>query len=218
MGAIEGAIIGGVVGAGVGLSMVLRRKRQRRRLLHSLHGEGAMAARQLLDRLLPATSKLSFSGIADGRERMAALALLAEVETIERELKLHHGPLVAVAQVAATGLLGLAVRGDAAHAARRLTALADQFEHEGAWWSGAVKRRVRLVANLAGALAGVPLTDPVREGFGQIRGEGGISQLLIWHAMAQALARDGRVGEAELYASQVRKVTTGFDLAAGPHS
>jgi hypothetical protein len=210
MGMIEGAIIGGVIGVAVSLGMLYQRSARRKKLLKALQ-KGDSSAAQMLDLSIKPVIRIPLSKIIDQRERMAGLALVNDLESLEREVKEHEGALTAVSQVNAVGLLGIAIRGDAADAARRLDDLATKLETDGSRALGLVKKKVRALAHLAAGVAGTPIPESQLASIESFAGEGGLLQLVVWQCMALAAAKAGKTMQAQGYRRRVLDVTTAFE-------
>lgn len=209
---IEGAIIGAVVGLIVSLVMMLGRKGTRKKLLEALRAAGRETARALLDQKLPPLTKIPLGKIIDQRERMAALAILGDVAALEAELPAHRGALTAVVQVNAVALLGIAVRSpDPRDAAARLDALATRMEQEGGATMALVKKKTRALAVLAKGLTGEPIPSQTRMVLDSLTGDGGMVQLVIWQALAQALEKAGtQLEQAQSLRRKVQEHTNAF--------
>jgi hypothetical protein len=96
-----------LVGAGALVAWLTRSHR----FLHERRRRGEVAARDRLDELFPTNTRLARSRVGLARRRMVALALLGDLETLEREVRAHVGPPALVAEVNAVALVGLALRG-----------------------------------------------------------------------------------------------------------
>lgn len=215
-GIIEGAIIGAVVGGIVSLIMILKRKGLRKELLRLLRDQGPDAARAFLDRKQPPIKKIPVGKLLNQRERMAALALLNDTESIETELSGHRGALTCTVQVGSIGLLGLTLRSaDATDAARRLDELASRMEQEGGRTMKLVKKKTRALAVLAKAMAeGEKIPSEVRMTLDSFSGDGGMVQLLVWQATAIALEKTGGEQQAADLRAKVRQLTDAFETTA----
>ena len=209
---LQGAIIGAIVGVIVSLIMLLARRGFRTKFLRALNEGGPTAARALLDRKAEPATKLGINQILSQRERMAALALLGDVAALEQEIAGHRGPLTAVVQVNALGLLGVAVRSaDPGDAVRRLDELATQMEREGGRTFALVKKKTRALAVLAQGLTGREIPSQTRMTLDSFSGDGGMVQLLVWQATAQALEKTGQTQQAEGIRQKVRALTDAFE-------
>jgi len=212
---LEGAIIGAIVGVIFSLVMLLARRGFRTKLLRALKEGGPEAARALLDRKVEPATKVGVNQILSQRERMAALALLGDVAALEQEIAGHRGTLTAVVQVNALGLLGVAVRSaDPADAARRLDELAAQMEREGGRTFALVKKKTRALAVLAQGLTGREIPSQTRMTLDSFSGDGGMVQLLVWQATAQALEKTGQTQQAQGIRDKVRAFTDAFERPA----
>jgi hypothetical protein len=210
---LEYAIIGAIAGGVTSLIMLQKRKGRRAGFLHALKQEGAPGARQYLDKNIRASAALSAGQIIDQRERMAALAILGDVEALEREMAQHRGGLNVVTQVDAVALVGIAVRSaDPADAARRLDEIAARMEREGGVLMGLVKKKTRALATLVQFMAGqqVPLAQ-ARPDIESFAGDGGMTGVLMWQALAMALGRNGPNQGSEELRRKVRDFTDAFD-------
>ena len=210
---IEGAIIGAVVGLIVSLVMMLGRKGTRKKLLETHKTAGLEAARRFLDQKIPPLTKIPLGKILDQRERMAALAILGDLPTIEQEIPAHRGALTAVIQVNAIALLGIAVRSaDPKDAVARLDALATQMEQEGGATMALVKKKTRALAVLAKGLTGEPIPSQTRMVLDSLTGDGGMVQLVIWQAIAQSLEKQGtQLEQAQSLRRKVQEHTSAFE-------
>jgi hypothetical protein len=212
LGIIEGAIIGAAIGLITSLVVLLRRKGLRDKFLRLLGESGPDAARRLLDQKLPPLKKIPLGKILDQRERMAALTVLGQTDTILEELAGHRGPLTATVQVASIGLLGVALRGDAGDGARRLDEVAARMEQEGGRAMKLVKKKTRALATLARAMAeGEPIPSDVRLTLESFTGDGGMVQILVWQATAVALEQTGGEQQAAGLRTKVRAMTDAFE-------
>jgi hypothetical protein len=214
---LTGAIIGAIAGLTVSLIMILMRRGFRTTFLRALREQGPAAARAVLDGKVRAAAKIALRHIIDQRERMAALALLGDVTTIEQEMAQHTGLLTAVVQVNAIGLLGVGVRSaDPSDPARRLDELATRMESEGGRAMVLVKKKARALAVLALGLTGKPIPSPTRMTLDSFNGDGGMVQILVWQATALALERVGQTQQAQGIRGKVRLLTDAFDEPAPP--
>jgi hypothetical protein len=212
---LTGAIIGGFVGLAVSVIMILMRRGFRATFLKALREQGAASARGVLEAKVRPTAKIGLSQILDQRERMAALALLGDVTAIEQEMAQHTGQLTAVVQVNALGLLGVGVRSaDPSDAARRLEELATKMESEGGRALVLVKKKTRALAVLARGLTGQQIPSPTRMTLDSFNGDGGMVQILVWQATAQALERVGQTQQAQGIRGKVQQLTDAFDKPA----
>jgi hypothetical protein len=212
---LEGMIIGAVVGLVVSLVMILMRRGLRKEFLRLCREQGAPAARAFLDRKIRPTTRLRLSDILNQRERMSALALLGDGESLEREIDGHSGPLTAVVQVDAIGLLGLAVRsGDPAPWVQRLEALATRMEQEGGRTMVLVKKKTRALAGLGQGLLGQAIPSATRMTLESFSGDGGMVQILVWQATSLALQRAGQDEQAEGIRKKVLALTDAFEGAS----
>jgi hypothetical protein len=211
---LEGAIIGAVVGFIVAIVMVIKLSRRRESILKSLENDGAQAARQQLEKSYPAVTKIPLSKIIDQRERMAALTLIGDTESLSSELAGHTGPITATAQVGSIGILGLALRKDARQAAARLQELSDRTKKEGGKMLGLVKKKTRALASLAKAMCSEPIDAEAWKAIESMSGESGLAQLVIWQSIANAKRQLGQEAEAEAYEAKVRQKTQAFSRPA----
>ncbi len=208
---VEGAITGAVVGLVVSLAMIWHRARWAKRFLAALEGSGAGPARVLLDQGRPAAAKLSLGKLLSSRERMAGLTLLGDVEALQAEVAGHTGPLTAVVQVGAVGLLGLTLRGsDRAAAARELDALATRMETEGGAMMKLVKQQTRALATLARCVAdGRPVPQEIHGTVGALAKNGKLVEAVVYQAVLEATRAAG--GDPRGLEAKVRGITTAFD-------
>jgi hypothetical protein len=212
---LQGAIIGAVVGVVVSLIMLVARRNFRTKFLRALKEGGPATARQVLDGKARPATKIGINRILDQRERMAALALLGDVTALEQEIAAHTGTLTAVVQVNALALLGIAVRSaDPTDAARRLDELAGQMERDGGRTMALVKKKTRALAVLAQGLTGQSVPSQTRMTLDSFNGDGGMVQLLVWQATAQALEKTGQTQQAQGIRQKVRVFTDAFERLA----
>ena len=211
---LEGAIIGAIVGLiGAVIALITSAKR-RDAVLKQLATGDKQGARQALDQRLPAASKkLTLNDIVKQRERMAGLALVDDPAAIQAELDTLDGPLTAVTQVQTMGLIGLGLRGDAQAAAARLGEVADKMEQEGGKMMGLVKKKTRSAARLAEGLAGTTIPPEEWPGLIGHAKDSGMSQLVMWQALATALNKSGETSQATVFEEKVRQRTRAFEAA-----
>jgi hypothetical protein len=199
--------------------MILKRKGLRKAFLGALQAQGPQAARAVLDRRIPATKKLKLNQIVDQRERMAALAILNDVTSLQAELDGHHGPLTGVTQVNAMGLLGVALRSaEPGPAATALEQVADNVDQHGGRSLGLVKKKTRALAKLARALDGGQLESRDRLTLESFSRDGGMVELVVLAATARALDAAGQPKQAAGLRGKVEAhtsaLTTPRDAAA----
>jgi len=153
---LHGAIIGLIVGLIVTVVMTRRRAQAGKRVNAAFKVGGIPAAREVLDTWIPpVTGPVALSKLVETLERMAALAYLEDLESLETELGLAEGPLTVTVQVRAMGMVGMAVKGDdAALWAEKLEAEAVRVETEGGAMLKLVKTNTRNMADVVKELAG----------------------------------------------------------------
>ena len=213
---LQGAIIGAIVALIVILVSVSKRKGAQKKLLAALQAGGAAAARPVLDKAYAPVEKLRLSQIVEQGERMAGLALIGDLHSLEAELAMHTGSLTAVAHVDALGLIGLAIRSpDPTSAAARLDELATKVEQEGGMTMGQVKKKTRALAALAQGVAGMPISPDHRGRLATVAGDGAMTALLIWQGLAQALYRMGDTAGGEEFRQKVLAQTNAFETPQG---
>ena len=210
----SGMLIGAIIGGGIGLAIMLKQQRRRKNLLAVLRDQGTAAARTALDLVLPRRSAVPLGKLLDQRERMAALAIIGDHRALAAEVGGHSGKLTCVVQTDAIGWLALAIRRppgqDASEPARQLAALADRVDQEGGITLKLVKRKTRMLARLAAAIAGEQLcADDFNEIKAQATNESPLVKLLLFQGMALAVEAAG--GNGESIRAMVREQTAAFD-------
>ncbi len=153
---LQGAIIGGVVGFIVAFVMLKKRSGAGRRVYQALESGGAPAARAVLDPwIAPINGPIKLSKLLDTIERVAALAIIGDLDALRAELARAEGKLSAVVQVQAMGLVALVTEAeDPAQWAAELEQVAQRVEAEGGAMLKLVKRNTRWMADVARELSG----------------------------------------------------------------
>jgi hypothetical protein len=211
---MTGMIVGLIVGLIGALSFTLKTKGAAKKVLSTLDTEGADAARLKLEQVIRPLEKIGANQIVEQRDRMAALGIIGDVASIEREMARHQGPLPTLAQVHSVGLLGIVLRGDDAKrqdAARQLDALATRVETESGRIYGLVKKKTRAMAHLARTLAtGEPLRAEHQQDILPLTRDIGIAPILASAALAQACDATGMREQAEQLRQKIRLSTKAF--------
>ena len=209
---IQGALIGLIVGVILTVMRARSRKGIQAAVLGPLAAGDPAQARAALDKKIPPLTKIPNTKILEQRDRMAALTLLNDVQALEAETASHSGHITAVGQVNAIALLGVALRSaDPADAARRLEDLATRVETEGGRLLGLVKKQVRAFAVLARGLGGAPMSADALGPIAALANESGVTQIVLWQALARAYAAAGQAQNAESYRARVQAVTQAFE-------
>src|SRR5581483_2957596 len=148
MGIVAAVIVMGLVLAiGAGLANAAGAKKGKQ-VFAAFSAGGIVAARAAVDRLYPRTKNGAH------HERLAALGLLGDVESLERELPLLDGRPLVVYRAQMIGLLGLALAGrDVAACAARMKEIAERNQRESPKLAKLPIRWMHAFANLGAALA-----------------------------------------------------------------
>ncbi|MCA9666827.1 MAG: hypothetical protein KC503_14605 [Myxococcales bacterium] len=210
---LKGAIIGAIAGLVVTLVMFAKRGSTRKKVLAALSTQGPQAARAVLDKRVAPTAKISTSRFLDVRERVCALAVIGDVDALQRELEAMTGSLTVVSQVGVLGWLATALRlPDPSPAIAKVEEHASRLESEGGRMMALAKRKMRALADLAAALqSGAQLAADTRRDIDAVSNDGGFVQVVIWQALRRYLQAAGEAEKAEVYAMRVRSVTTAFE-------
>ena len=208
---LQGAIIGLIVGLVMTVVMTSKQKKRKERFFKALDNNGPEAARTVLDTEVKPLAKLPMNSILDQQDRMAGLAIIGDLQTLETEIAGHTGKLVSVAQVNAIGLLGVTIRADdPADGARRLEELATRMESEGGATTKLVKKKVRNLANLARSITGQMMPPDTSTAIQQMTTrEPQLVRVLLCQGMVRAISAAG--GDPAEMRARVQKDTRAFD-------
>ena len=153
---LEGAILGGIVGFIVAFMAGRKRLGAARRVNEAFRASGIDGARALLDDWIPPVSgEVAVSKLLNVMERLAALGVMGDLETLERELKSVSGALTVSVQLKTIGTVGLLLGSeDRQRWVTDIEALATKVESEGGRMLTLVKRTTRFIARVGGELVG----------------------------------------------------------------
>jgi hypothetical protein len=206
------ALIGAFIGAMITIITVSKAKGSSDKRMRALETQGPGAARALLDTQIPPVDDLPMSKILEQKERMASLAMMGDVASLEREAPRHRGALTSIVQVNAMAMLGIAFRAPdkRAQAVAELERLATQMETEGGALMGLVKKKTRAMAHLGRGLLGEPIHVDQHLVIQQLTKEPNATGLLVAAAWAEALRLTGQQARAEEVMAGVRAKTRAF--------
>lgn len=209
---LQGAIIGAIVGLVMTIVMAQQRKKGAGKVLSTFAASGKAAAREAVDAMQPAVTKVTANKFLKLQERFAALAIIGDTDAIEAEMTGLTGAQNVVVQLKAVGLLGLAVRADdPAPYAARLKEVSDAFERDGSKLMKLVKRNLRVFANLADKLAGGTLEDESKVAFGSLAQKNSMTGVVLYQAMGMHHQANGNERDAASCFEVVKAQTQAFE-------
>lgn len=209
---LQGAIIGAVVGLIMTIVMAQQRKKGAGSVLSALESSGKAAAREAIDKMQPAVTKIPTSKFVKLQERFAALAIIDDTDALEAEVNGVTGAKNVVVQLQGIGLLGLAVRADdPTPYAERLKAVSDEFERDGGKLMKLVKRNLRVYADIAAHLNGGNLADESKVSFGSLAQKNSMLGVVLYQAMGMHHRANGNDSDANSCFEVVKAQTQAFE-------
>jgi hypothetical protein len=190
MGIAIAVMVAGVVVAVAAAITAAQGEKKGKQIFAELHARGLDAALALVDQLYPRSDPY-------GWERMAVLALIGDVPTLEREVPLLAVKPPMLYRAQAVGLLGFALAGkNVGPAAARMRELADRFEREAPRMATLPKKWMRAIAELGTAVDARDPSRLARTLLVQATRGAPMQRLLFWEAMIRVFELAGDVEKA----------------------
>jgi hypothetical protein len=209
--------IGGVVGAIiVGLIIFIAKERSRsgaKQIFEALHAGGVAAARPLVDQRYPNRKNRAAPA------RFAALALIGDCETIERELPSLVGHPLWVATTQSVAWLALALYGrDAKTALARLADTTQRGISKAPRLAKVAIEHLVALSALGAATAGGPVSTIPAAAVWRLAGQDAMMRLLLVEAWARGYEAAGEPEKAANARERIRDLASLRDGAVIPRA